>query len=484
LGSSRFGKFLFKGEPDFREFASRVAMVASQATHVISVDRSKGDKLGVTYEPTTLEISGMKPSGLVASWNAAHPEAPVKPGDRILEVNGKSFEKLGAAPLQAEIATTQNLSISLARPTPTTFVLHIEKPEDEKLGMSFEMGTLSVNSISPGGLVAAWNLAHPDKSVQPNDQIVAVNGKHISTHGTAILHEALKRDKLLEITVARAYFAIRIDKQPGQKIGALFHQDSLKIKMIETRGLLAEWNRTHPDTAVRPGDRVIEVNGKQTAQRQAAELSAEMRQERVLRIRLAREAAAAGAVPSNDQDTTFTVQLDKANGGKLGLVFEVGTLKIDAIQENGLVPSWNHANPACVVRLNDQIVEVNGRHLTTHGPEQLQNTIYEEQNLTLTIARASTYTVLLQRLGDQKLGLKFDPDTLKVSSLDSAGLVAAWNARVPGQAVELGDRIMEVNQRNVCDHGTAHLAEELRSAKVLRVVMARRLRVLPPGTAM
>jgi len=254
--------------------------------------------------------------------------------------------------------------------------------------------------------------------------------------------------------------------------------------MIAFAGLVADWNRAHPDAAVRPGDRVIEVNGKQTLQRPVAELSSEMRQAQVLRIGLAREPTTAGVTPSTDQDTTFEVELDKANGSKLGLSFEVGTLKIDAIQENGLIPVWNRTNPDCMVRPNDQIVEVNGRHLTTHGPEQLQNTLYKEQALKLTIARASTYVVLLQRPPDRKVGLEFDPDKLKVSSFDSGGLVAAWNMQCPERAVQPGDCIMEVNNRNVCDHGAAQVSEELRSAKLLRIVMARRVTVPPPGTPM
>merc|ERR1719362_219670 len=116
----------------------------SRATYVVCADLSSGAKLGITYEPASLEISSINPEGLVASWNASHPEAIVRPGDRILEVNGKSSEKLGAAAVQAEINKSQMLGISFAR----TLNFHMRlDTRSGRLGLRLDPDSLQVRAI-------------------------------------------------------------------------------------------------------------------------------------------------------------------------------------------------------------------------------------------------------------------------------------------------------------------------------------------------
>jgi len=219
----------------------------------------------------------------------------------------------------------------------------------------------------------------------------------------------------------------------------------------------------------------MEVNGRRAAERGAAALSSEMKQEQMLRIGLAREAAVAAFSPLGDGVETYMVNVSKAGGQKLGLNFEIGSLEVGSVRGTGLIANWNQAYPSCMVRPSDRIIEVNGRHMATHGADLLQSTIHQEQQLKIMFARAQKYTVLIQRPTGQKLGLKFDPTTLKVSFVDNNGLVGNWNAQCMDRAVRVGDRILEVNHKHVMDHGAEQLGEEMKKDTVLRITLSRKV---------
>jgi len=466
--------------------------IARPETFEVDVDKSSGGKLGCSLDIDTLEIKSISQSGLVAAWNMMRPQQKVKIGDRLIEVNGKHISKHGVGALNQEVREQTALHMKMARvtkiadppgasptrvlrPTATCFVVTVNKDGNQKLGLNFELGTLEIQSVNPNGLIAAWNREHPEKAVQASSQIVGVNGKYITSHGASLLHEMLRNEQALEITVAQAYFMIRIDKSAGAKIGATFDEKTLKIKTIDSSGLVADWNRQHPNTAVRVGDHIMEVNGRRAAERGAAALSSEMKQEQVLRIGLAREAAVAASSLQGKDVETYMVTMSKGGGKRLGLNFEIGTLEVSSVRSNGLIAEWNQANPSSMVRTSDQILEVNGRHMATHGADLLQHTIHQEQQLKITLARAQTYTVLIQRAAGQKLGLRFDPTSLKVRSVDRAGPVGIWNSQYLDRAVEAGDRIVEVNNKHVMDQGPDSLGEEMKKDTVLRMTLSRRV---------
>lgn len=59
-------------------------------------------------------------------------------------------------------------------------------------------------------------------------------------------------------------YMIELDKQPGSKFGAdvLKNEgESVTISNVKDHGMFAEWNKTHPDRQVLPGDIMLEVNG-------------------------------------------------------------------------------------------------------------------------------------------------------------------------------------------------------------------------------
>lgn len=64
----------------------------------ITLDRSKGEKLGIEVSAPQMLISDIEKSGLVKKWNAAHPKHQVEKFYRIASVNGIKFWEKGMLP--------------------------------------------------------------------------------------------------------------------------------------------------------------------------------------------------------------------------------------------------------------------------------------------------------------------------------------------------------------------------------------------------
>jgi len=58
-------------------------------------------------------------------------------------------------------------------------------------------------------------------------------------------------------------FKMVIDKTTGRKLGVdVDHQDGCTLQVDAVTGdLFQQWNDNHPELAVKPGDRIVEVNG-------------------------------------------------------------------------------------------------------------------------------------------------------------------------------------------------------------------------------
>jgi len=144
---------------------------------------------------------------------------------------------------------------------------------------------------------------------------------------------------------------------------------------------------------------------------------------------------------------------------------------------DGLIAEWNAGHPDSVVRICDQLLEVNGKHLLTHGAEQLQDTIRKEQVLRLVFARAYTFDVSIQRGVGQKLGLKFQPSILEIDYIDGDSPAGQWNLANAHLAMIPGDRILEVNGLSIQEHGAVHLGHAIRDRNLeeLRIHLARKV---------
>lgn len=75
--------------------ASDAGARSRQQPFSVAIDRQSGAPLGVEVDyalgGNAVIVSSVNPYGLVASWNAANPQCRLLPGDRIVAVNGESY---------------------------------------------------------------------------------------------------------------------------------------------------------------------------------------------------------------------------------------------------------------------------------------------------------------------------------------------------------------------------------------------------------
>eukprot|EP00929_Paragymnodinium_shiwhaense_P123669 TRINITY_DN9779_c0_g1_i3.p1 TRINITY_DN9779_c0_g1~~TRINITY_DN9779_c0_g1_i3.p1 ORF type:complete len:616 (-),score=155.14 TRINITY_DN9779_c0_g1_i3:116-1963(-) len=89
----------------------------SQITFTVTLVKSDAVRLGFDVDQDSLEITAVKPAGLVAAWNNACPDDSrrVLVNDRIVSVNGKQ----GVDAIMDELADAKQLEVCFARPRPT-----------------------------------------------------------------------------------------------------------------------------------------------------------------------------------------------------------------------------------------------------------------------------------------------------------------------------------------------------------------------------
>lgn len=144
-------------------------------------------------------------------------------------------------------------------------------------------------------------------------------------------------------------FEIAIERGEGQQLGVdVVHQDWTLVIGRVNAGLVAVWNRAHPDRCVRPGDLIVDVNGvRGTSER----LTDTIRREVSLRVRIRRL-------------LEFSVLVRKA--GRLGIDVasherSLRVLNIGA----GPFHQWNaRVGMDRQIRVGDHVVEANSRRGT------------------------------------------------------------------------------------------------------------------------
>merc|ERR1719210_2193505 len=104
-------------------------------------------------------------------------------------------------------------------PSAIIFSIKLEKKIGSVLGVTCREKNMQVVGVESDGLIHSWNMANPDRALSIGDQIIGVNSRHLCSHGARSLLEAMSGDKLVELTVNRRKFTIRIRKTPGANIG-------------------------------------------------------------------------------------------------------------------------------------------------------------------------------------------------------------------------------------------------------------------------
>lgn len=188
--------------------------------------------------------------------------------------------------------------------------------------------------------------------------------------------DALPSAPVAEASADPREFAIALDTSQGARLGIVVDHEDGRTLLIEsiTEGLVQDWNASHPDLQVRPGDRIMEVNG---VRHDVVRIVGECKQYHTLAMLILPGAGLPAATPEATdvraaalaQGGEFGIVLDRTGGVRLGIdVCLIGRhdLLVEAIHV-GLVQAWNRANPGARVVENDCIVEVNG----VRGDEKL-----------------------------------------------------------------------------------------------------------------
>jgi hypothetical protein len=150
-------------------------------------------------------------------------------------------------------------------------------------------------------------------------------------------HTNAKVDLLREYTKAFMKGATRVDDTQVALDTTLLaddeYQEALIVKKIAEKSLLGDWNFIHPDAEVKPGDRIIEVNGFKKITEMQTQLRTSECTLKVLRL-----------------PETFYITLDKNPERKFGFKFEkpavnhLHELRITEIAKDGLMDQANRQN--------------------------------------------------------------------------------------------------------------------------------------------
>jgi len=209
-----------------------------------------------------------------------------------------------------------------------------------------------------------------DSPASSNDYVSSLglgeDGSTLTPEGSIITEEVLGNVNLigqLEVTkcpgVAEAMpsaYSIDLDRTSGTRLGMsiLEHVGQTLLVTAVTGGLCQEWNTGHAgtDVQVRPGDRIVVVNGCRCNTRLLLE---ECKKNQVLHMAILRPPCQELA------PGVHSVALDKTSGMKLGIDIsqhDGRTLLVTEIRE-GLVKEWNRENPCHQIRPGDRILKVN-----------------------------------------------------------------------------------------------------------------------------
>eukprot|EP00927_Polykrikos_kofoidii_P004237 TRINITY_DN11683_c1_g1_i1.p1 TRINITY_DN11683_c1_g1~~TRINITY_DN11683_c1_g1_i1.p1 ORF type:complete len:307 (-),score=45.70 TRINITY_DN11683_c1_g1_i1:282-1202(-) len=233
--------------------------------------------------------------------------------------------------------------------TETTVYVEINRLGSSKLGLDVDHAdgkSLFVERISAGA-VGAHNSNTANLVVRSGDRVVGVNG--VVGEAWILLNECkMETDLQLDMQRHREYSVV-IKKSFGEKLGVdVDTADGTTLKVLEvTGGAVGKWNEANLRRDIRPGDKIVGINGVYESQ---ARLLEECKKSSLMSLKIRRE-------------ETFRVTLNRSPTLTLGVDVDVEkapfALTVLAVK-GGLVAAWNEACLKSIVRPADRIVQVNG----------------------------------------------------------------------------------------------------------------------------
>ena len=144
------------------------------------------------------------------------------------------------------------------------------------------------------------------------------------------------------------------------------------------------------------------------------------------------------------------------------------TLRINGVEDGGLLAAWNYHHPSSAAVQGDQVVEINGVAQSKGVMQMLKQSLSIKVEVMRHGSMTSTFGIKLVKTAEQKLGLKLS-EAVEVIKIDPSGALASWNASHPLLAVHLGDRILQVGQTVAPEQ----IFRSLQSDSVLEFVLGR-----------
>jgi len=203
------------------------------------------------------------------------------------------------------------------------------------------------------------NIATVDILSETQGTKVEVNGERSRDRG-----EQDKRVRQDSEVFKKCYFVV-IDRVPGQPLGLELAIDDFQCALVSDVliGQASLWNMQHPESVIRKGDRLLEVNG---VQGDTLTMLKKLKQDSKVRMMLLRA-------------LTLRIQLSK-DGKSLGLslVFtgKAATLFIESVDDDGCIVQWSKG-AGKTIKAGDRIFQANG----TSDPRQMMRAAVKEDKV-------------------------------------------------------------------------------------------------------
>jgi len=213
----------------------------------VSMPRAQNESLGLSLkERDGRAIVHKVKAGLIAQWNKRHPDFEVQAGQRIYEINGRSGsyqELLKAA------KSCQSCAGSLA------------------VGDAVEVWSRSQGNWVADGRVTEVN-AHDVVLVYGGGELsktLPIDSVEVRRSGNPMFEMVvgLAVVEPTEKTTALRTIRVSVTKQQGEKLGLQLvnRNGAPEVKQV-VGGAAGRWNSEHPDSKVKAGHRIVEINGR------------------------------------------------------------------------------------------------------------------------------------------------------------------------------------------------------------------------------
>lgn len=253
----------------------------------------------------------------------------------------------------------------------------------KKAGMPLDSPTPSSTDVGDtGGGGTEGSTTTPEGSIMIEEELQTLENL-VSKESRHFVSKSEIRSCIDRHDAMPSAYAITLDRSSGCRLGMsiLEHVEQTLLVTDVTRGLVQEWNslnETEPQLQVRPGDRIIVVNGVRGNTRQLLDMC---KNNQVLHMSLLRPPAKELA------PGVWLVVLDKTGGMKLGIDIsqhDGRTLLVTEVRE-GLVQEWNRENPLHQVMPGDRIIKVNS---CQNSAQKLLNECRKNSVLRIAIKKA------------------------------------------------------------------------------------------------